>query len=256
VTDLAVVKILITPILMIAVSLASRVWGSSIGGFLAGLPITSGPISIYFAAEQGTDFAIEAARNSIMGVSSVVVFYISYVICVRYLNAALTVIISFSTFLCSGIILIYINATMLVAIMTAMTSIVFLLNACSKYQSCDNEVIYPAWDLPARIGASTGMVLLVTWLAGTIGPKFSGLIAPVPVIAWPLLVFVHAQKGKGGAVDVVAGTAVGLVGIVVFYAIVYYALGKYGMAPAYCAAFSASMFVTLPFAWREARRRA
>jgi hypothetical protein len=255
VNDLTLVKILITPILMVAISCASRVWGGSIGGLLAGLPITSGPISIYFAAEQGIDFAIEAARSSIVGVNSVIAFYIMYVISASSLSAAITVMVSCSAFMLSSTILYAVNATMAVAIMIAMAAIVLLLKVCSKRQSCNSKIIYAAWDLPARIAASTAMVLLLTWFANVIGPKFSGLLAPVPVIAWPLLVFAHVQKGASEAIDVVAGTAVGLVGIVVFYTIVYYALARYGMALAYGAALSASVLVTLPFAWYEARRR-
>jgi hypothetical protein len=40
------IKLLLTPILMIAISWAARRWGPGIGGLLAGLPLTSGPISI------------------------------------------------------------------------------------------------------------------------------------------------------------------------------------------------------------------
>ena len=51
--QLLLIKLLLTPLLMIAVSWAARRWGSGIGGFLAGLPLTSGPISIYLWVEQG-----------------------------------------------------------------------------------------------------------------------------------------------------------------------------------------------------------
>jgi hypothetical protein len=50
---LLLIKLLLTPLLMFAVSWAARRWGPGIGGLLAGLPLTSGPISIYLFAEQG-----------------------------------------------------------------------------------------------------------------------------------------------------------------------------------------------------------
>jgi hypothetical protein len=44
--QLLLIKLLLTPLLMIAISWAARRWGPGIGGLLAGLPLTSGPISI------------------------------------------------------------------------------------------------------------------------------------------------------------------------------------------------------------------
>lgn len=44
--QLLLIKLLLTPLSMLAVSWAARRWGPGIGGLLAGLPLTSGPISI------------------------------------------------------------------------------------------------------------------------------------------------------------------------------------------------------------------
>jgi hypothetical protein len=42
--------------------------------------------------------------------------------------------------------------------------------------------------------AATSMVLLVTASARLLGPQLSGLLSPIPVLAWPLCIFVHAQQ--------------------------------------------------------------
>ncbi|EPO5264916.1 hypothetical protein [Providencia rettgeri] len=51
--ELFVFKIVITPLLLLTASLAARRWGESIGGLIVGLPLTSGPISFFFALEYG-----------------------------------------------------------------------------------------------------------------------------------------------------------------------------------------------------------
>jgi hypothetical protein len=45
--ELLLIKLFLTPLLMLTISWSTRRWGPEIGGLLAGLPLTSGPISIY-----------------------------------------------------------------------------------------------------------------------------------------------------------------------------------------------------------------
>src|SRR5207253_534085 len=46
-------KVVLTPLLIAAATLAGRRWGPAVGGWLAGLPLTSGPVSVFLALEPG-----------------------------------------------------------------------------------------------------------------------------------------------------------------------------------------------------------
>lgn len=48
------------------VTLVTRRFGPSAGGWLVGFPLTSGPISVFLALEQGTDYAAAAAITSLV----------------------------------------------------------------------------------------------------------------------------------------------------------------------------------------------
>ena len=61
-----------------AATLAARRWGFMVGGWLAGLPLVSGPISIFLALEQGPPFASQAAHGTLLGVIAVAAFCIVY----------------------------------------------------------------------------------------------------------------------------------------------------------------------------------
>ncbi|HEU5200694.1 MAG TPA: hypothetical protein VFU32_13730, partial [Ktedonobacterales bacterium] len=71
-------KILLTPMLIGAVSLAGRRWGSGISGWLVGLPLTSGPVIFFLALAQGATFAATAAAGILAGVVSVACFCLAY----------------------------------------------------------------------------------------------------------------------------------------------------------------------------------
>ena len=61
--DLVWIKLILTPLAITAIALAGRRWGPAVGGWIAGLPLTSGPVSLYLALEQGRTFAATAAVN-------------------------------------------------------------------------------------------------------------------------------------------------------------------------------------------------
>jgi hypothetical protein len=63
-------KLVLTPLLIAAISLASRRWGPGIGGAIAGLPLTSGPVSVFLALEQGREFTSRSAVGTLLGLVS------------------------------------------------------------------------------------------------------------------------------------------------------------------------------------------
>src|SRR5262249_1129973 len=75
---LLVAKLVLTPLLISAVTLAGRRWGPGVSGWLAGLPLTSGPVSVFLAVEQGPQFAMRAALGTLAGLAAVAAFALSY----------------------------------------------------------------------------------------------------------------------------------------------------------------------------------
>src|ERR687892_341341 len=71
-------KILLTPALIAAATLLARRWGPGVGGTLAGLPLTSTPVSIFLALEQGPVFAAAAACGTLLGLLSQAALCLAY----------------------------------------------------------------------------------------------------------------------------------------------------------------------------------
>jgi hypothetical protein len=89
--------------------------------------------------------------------------------------------------------------------------------------------------------ASTTLVLAVTMFANKLGPEISGILSPVPVIAWPLVIFAHVQGGRAEAVAAIRGTAAGSAGLIAFFLIVSHFVEVGKTLPVYLAAVSASV---------------
>ncbi len=69
--------------------------------------------------------------------------------------------------------------------------------------------IRPSWDLPLRAGCALVLVLTLTAIAGWLGPRLSGLLAPFPIIATVLATFTHAQRGTAEALRLLRGMVAG-----------------------------------------------
>lgn len=78
-----VFKLVITPLLLLAATFAVRRWGGAIGGLLVGMPLTSGPISVFLALEHGSAFAVQATAGSLIATAAQAAFF-----CVVYCRLA------------------------------------------------------------------------------------------------------------------------------------------------------------------------
>src|SRR6266545_2986584 len=81
--DVLVLKLVAAPLLIGTASLAGRRWGETISGWFIGLPLTSGPICLFLAVEQGTGFAATAARGCLAGAAAEAGFCLAYAIAAR-----------------------------------------------------------------------------------------------------------------------------------------------------------------------------
>src|SRR5713101_3563446 len=76
--EILVLKLLVSPLLIAAATLVARRWGPGVGGWLAGFPLTSAPVSVFLALEQGPDFAAGAAVGTLLGLTALAAFCLAY----------------------------------------------------------------------------------------------------------------------------------------------------------------------------------
>jgi hypothetical protein len=76
--SIVILKVTLAPCLILLASLAGRRRGPGVGGWVTGLPLTSGPVSLLLALEHGPDFATRAALGTLFGVVSHTVFCVAY----------------------------------------------------------------------------------------------------------------------------------------------------------------------------------
>jgi hypothetical protein len=248
-------KIVLAPAFIVGASLTARRYGARVGGLVGGLPVVAGPILLVYALDHGRAFAAEAAAGTLLGLISLLAFIVTYAHLASRMSWGASLIFGWGAFFVMtgalSTITLGVDPTLAVVLVAVALTLLALPRARAERSS---EVRLPAWDLPLRALSAMALVLALTALAGQLGPKLSGLLAPFPVIASVLAVFTHAQYGEQDLLRIMRGFVMGLVAYALFCFVLSVSLGSLGIAEAFLLATAAALAtqaVALTVTWRR-----
>jgi hypothetical protein len=234
--EIFVLKLVVTPLLIAAATLVARRWGPGVGGWLAGFPLTSAPVSVFLALEQGPDFAAGAAVGTLFGLTALAVFCLAYgwaasrvgwvgsaAAGLGVFGACLAVLSAAPVSLPAAFALVCVTLALVAALLPATTA-------------GARGVKPPAWDLQLRMAVATAVVLLLTTAARHLGPTMSGLLSPVPVFLLVMAIFAQRSQGPDASIRVLRGGVIGSFAFAVFFLVVGALLGRVGIDATYALA--------------------
>ncbi len=219
-SSLLIFKLVMTPLIIASATLIARRWGERIGGLIVGLPLTSGPVSVFFALEQGPKFAAGAAQGALLGLIAVSAFCISYIQSAKrfswYHSAAISVTFYLITVLTVSFVTPELGATALLIPVVLLAALLVI----GRQSLADRPVPSAWWDLPLRMVIATTLLVLITTGAGYLGPKWSGLLSPFPIFTFVMATFSHSQGGPAAAGRLIRGVLTGLFSYTAFFLVV------------------------------------
>jgi hypothetical protein len=241
---LLVAKILLSPLCVVAVSLAGRRWGVAVAGILGGLPVVAGPILLVETLLHGRGFGADAAGGTLLGLAALTAFVVVYARVATATGPLRSVFWGWTAFLLGVVALSPVQpppALSLVLVAACFALGLRLLPAVPL--PLPAAVAPPWWDLPARALAALGLVLALTAVSGALGPHLSGLLAPFPIITSVLAFFTHAQGGVAQAGVLLRNFLVGFYGFAAFCFMLAIALPTLAVAVAFGLATAAALAV-------------
>jgi hypothetical protein len=214
-------KLIVTPLLIAAASFAQRKWGGVVGGLIAGLPLTSAPVSVFLAVEHGPDFAAHAAIATLLGVTAMSAFCLCYAKLSPRSSWWVCVIAGLTVCFIVTLGLSFVPQRTAIAALIAFPALVVLALSMGRPARGPNPAPRPPWwDIPARMVFATAVVLIITAAATFLGAKWSGLLSTLPVYALVMGVFSHTHGGAASAQAFLRGVAIGALGSAMFLLVV------------------------------------
>jgi hypothetical protein len=241
------------PLLVLSASLATRRWGSRIGGLLTGLPIVSGPALFFFAVEQGAAFAAEASRAVLMSLLGVAASALTYGWASLRAPWWLSLPVSWASFFVVVLLVQGVSWPATLAFVAALAAIV-LAHRLLPRAGTERTGVRPAWDLPVRMVSAMILVVSVTGLAHRLGPTLSGALAPFPVAISVLLGFSHAQQGSSAAITFLRGFLPGMWGFAAFCLVLSLTIVPLGTLAAFVLAIACALAIQGAVLWAMRRR--
>ena len=220
--DILVLKLLLTPLFVAALTLIGRRWGAAASGAVAGLPLTSGPVSIFLAVEQGKDFAAHAAIATLAGLMAVSAFCLVYALTASrkgWLVSASAGVIAFSI-VAASLLFVRIGVIATFIVVAFVLALIFWLFPKTVPLASAARLRPPKWDLALRVAIATGLVFLLTSVAPRLGPQATGVVSPFPVFGGVLAIFAHRHASALDAQRVLRGVLVASFSFAVFFLIV------------------------------------
>lgn len=252
--DTLALKLLLTPVLIGAASLAGRRWGQVVGGWLVALPLTAGPVAFFLALDHGERFAGRAALGSLAGIVAETAFCLAYVFAARRRSWPLALLAGTLAFAAVALPLGRLELGLAPTLAAGVASLVVAIRLVPHAAEESAAERLPPWDIPLRMAVATAIVLALTGAAPVLGAGLSGLLATFPVLAGTLTVFAHRQQGAAAAVAVLRGLLHGLFGFAGFFVVLSALIEGAGIAAAFATATLAALALQGAALWAVRRK--
>ena len=241
------IKLIAAPLLLALATLAARRWGTVLGGILIGLPLISGPISVFLAIENGAGFAVETARGALAGTVALAVFTCVYTaVCPKgwlkasFLSVALYVLASWiaAELPISAVTLAFFAGILLIGVIDRLVPSFENPHEAHMVEEMDKQPRNPKL---MRMGMMMVLMIAITFLAPYIGPTASGIASTFPYMALTMAVFSQIQGGPDNARRAMHGLMLGMYSGLVFNLVVWALAAEDRLLIAYAAAIAAAL---------------
>ena len=234
-------KLVSAPILIFGLTLLTRRLGPAFGGLAMGVPLVTGPISVFTAIEQGPAFATQAAVGNLVGQVSTCLFCFAYARAALRLGHWISAVFGIAAFFSATALWRLVDWTLLPALALLIISLLLLAKAIPAGSAVKLVSLAPRWDLPLRMIIASIFVIVVTGATRHLGPQLSGLVAPFPVFVLILAIFTHMHHGSAAATAMMRGVILGSLSFASFFVVVAIGLRSQAVGSTYLAAIVASM---------------
>jgi hypothetical protein len=236
-------KLVLAPMLILLATLAGRRWGPAVGGWLAGLPLTSGPVSLILVLEQGPEFAARAALGTLLGLISLAAFCLAYGVAARWLPWAGCLAAALGAFGASTLLVHDATLPLLLAFGLVCLVLAGVGTAMTSRGALRRAPRLVPGDLAVRMTLAALLVLVLTSAAAALGPALAGSLSPIPVFGALLAVFAHRDQGPAAAVRLLRGMVLGSFGFATFLLVVGGLVDRGAIAPTYALASAGALGV-------------
>lgn len=246
-------RLALVPAAIWLATLAARRWGHAVSGYLGGLPLIGGPITLYIALDHGAAFAARSATFTLAAILGQGAHLLAFAHASK-LGAPwpLALVAGWAGFAAAALFAASLEPGPYFALALAIAGLAAAWAMLPRPRQPAVPAHIPATELRLRLAAAVVLAATILWAADAFGPVASGVLLSVPVTGSIMPPFTLALYGADSVARLTRGFVVGLCGFTTFFFVVALAVVAWGIALAFMAAVAGALAAAF-FASRNLR---
>lgn len=236
-------------------SLAARRWGHAVSGYLGGLPLIGGPITLFLALDLGGEFAARSAIFTLAAVFGQAAHLMAFAHVGRRFPWPMALAAGWGSFLAVCLLIAMLPLTPYIALALGAGGLAAAWRWLPPVQGEASRPAIPALELRLRLLAAFALAALILWAAPVFGPVVSGLLLSLPITGSIMPPFTLANYGSASVALLVRGFVVGLSGFTTFFFVVASGGARWGVVPVFGSAVLAALAVVFVVSRLPLRQR-
>ncbi len=239
---LLLAKMVVTAGFVLAATLTAERAGPLVGGLVATLPISAGPVYVFLALDHDASFIAQSAVASL----SINAVNAAFATVYARLAQRLSLTVSLSLSLLAWTLLTFAARAVPWTSGTALAMNIVVLVLCMWVARPLRQVIMPPlrtrwYDLALRALMVAVLVGVVVGLSFRIGAGGSGILAVFPVVLTSIMLILHNRVGGKPTAAVLANAPIGLIGFAFACVVLHLAAAPLGVPVALSLALATSV---------------
>jgi hypothetical protein len=234
-------RLALVPAAVWLASLAARRWGHKVSGYLGGMPLIGGPITLFLALDYGAAFAARSATLTLAAILGQAAHLLAFAYIGRGARWPLALAAGWTSFAIVGLLAALIDPGPAVALAMAVAGLAAAQRWLPRYQGTATLPAVPPAELRLRLVAAVLLAALILWIARVFGPVVSGVLLSLPITGSIMPPFTLALYGPDALARLIRGFVVGLTGFTAFFFVVAIAVVPMGVTLGFAAAILAAL---------------
>ncbi|HET7847874.1 MAG TPA: hypothetical protein VFL51_02325 [Pseudolabrys sp.] len=210
------VRMAVTAAFLLAATITAERAGPLIGGLVATLPISAGPVYIFLAIDHDAHFIAQGALASLVTNVLNVLFAVTYALLAQKRSLAASLSGAFAVWIALSLSLAHIDWTLVRAAAFNIVVIGISLWVVRPLRDVRVAAIRARWyDLVIRAAMVSLLVGVVVTLSFAIGPTATGSLAVFPIVLTSIIIILHRRIGGPATAAIMANAVIGLGGFAV-----------------------------------------
>lgn len=229
-------RLALVPAAVWLASLAARRWGHAVSGYLGGLPLIGGPITLFLAIDLGASFAARSALFTLAAIVAQAAHLLAVAHVGRRRGWAAALVSGWLAFTAVALAVTALPVTPAIALALAAAGLAAAWRWLPRPQGAGSAPPIPPAELRLRLLGAFVFAALIVWSAPRLGPVASGILLSVPVTGSILPPFTLALHGPDALARLARGFVVGLSGFAAFFLVIAVTLPQWGATASFAAA--------------------